>query len=221
MYADRYAQPARFSPGGLAAAVAINAAFVAALVFSAPEVVTRIIDTPLETYQVPDTPPPPPEPDHKVVQLRPATPTERIPVPIPLIERQPTIDLGETTTDPLPPVKPIGTDAGTVLAEPMLLPPMAMPFVEPGIDPRYAGDLQPAYPAAERRAGRDGRVSVRVLVGVDGRVKQAQQLSATSDAFWRATLDQAMRKWRFKPGTRGGIPVEAWRTLTLRFELTD
>ena len=221
MYADRHAQPARFKPAGLAAAVAINAAFVAALVFSAPEMVKRIVDRPLETYQVPDTPPPPPEPDPKVVQRRPDTPTERIPVPIPLIRPQPTIDLGDTTTDPLPPMKPIGGDAGTMLAEPVLPQPAPMPFVEPGIDPRHAGDLQPAYPAAERRAGRDGRVSVRVLVGVDGRVKQAEQLSATSDAFWRATLDQAMRKWRFRPGTRGGIPVEAWRTLTLRFELRD
>lgn len=34
MYADRYAKPTRFNPGGLTAAIAINAALVAALMFA-------------------------------------------------------------------------------------------------------------------------------------------------------------------------------------------
>ena len=220
MYAERYAQPTRFNPGGLAAAIAINAAFVAALIFSAPTLVTIIKDKPLTTYPVdPDTPPPP-EPDKKVVALKPNRPIERIVTPDPYVKTSPTIDLGATTTDPQPPAGPIvGSDPGPVIVDPPLSPP-PLPYVDASVDPRYADALQPNYPPAERRAAREGRVTVKVLIGVDGRVKQAQQVSATSDAFWRATLDQATRRWRFRPATRGGVPVEAWRTMTLRFEMT-
>ena len=65
-------------------------------------------------------------------------------------------------------------------------------------------DFQPVYPAAERRAGREGRVTVRVLVGVDGRVKQVERVGATSDAFWQATEARAMSEMAVQPG-------DAWR----------
>jgi periplasmic protein TonB len=86
-------------------------------------------------------------------------------------------------------------------------------------DPRYLKDFQPAYPAAELRAQRDGIVKIRVLIGTDGRVKAAEPVSATSDAFFEATRRQALSKWRFKPASRGGVPEESWKTLSVRFEI--
>ena len=94
-------------------------------------------------------------------------------------------------------------------------------IVAPGIDPRYAGDFQPLYPAGEQRMGRSGEVTVRVLIGTDGRVKQVEPVSATSDAFLRATTDQAKRRWRFAPGTRDGVAQEAWRVMTVTFVLQE
>jgi len=64
-------------------------------------------------------------------------------------------------------------------------------------------------------------VTIRVLVGVDGRVKQVERVSATSEAFWQATQQQALRAWRFRPATRGSVPEEAWRTMTLTFRMED
>ena len=52
-------------------------------------------------------------------------------------------------------------------------------------------------------------------------MKDVEQVSATSDAFLQATLDQARRKWRFKPATRDGVPVEGWRVMSLTFVLRD
>ncbi|MCE3519063.1 hypothetical protein LXJ58_30395, partial [Escherichia coli] len=91
MYADRYARPTRFSPTGLTAAVAINAALVAALIFAAPHVLpTPPADGPLDTYTVPSDPPPPPPtpqpepheksarvPDEVIVAPRPDVPVIR------------------------------------------------------------------------------------------------------------------------------------------------
>ncbi|RYE01614.1 MAG: TonB family protein, partial [Sphingomonadales bacterium] len=64
-------------------------------------------------------------------------------------------------------------------------------------------------------------VSVRVLIGTDGRVKAVEQVSATSTAFFEATKRQALGKWRFKPATRGGVPQESWKTMSVRFELKN
>ena len=94
-------------------------------------------------------------------------------------------------------------------------------LVQPGIDPRYAGLFQPPYPPAEERAGTTGRVVVRVLIAVDGRVKQVERVLASSDAFYRVTEQRALSKWRFTPGTRDGVPVEAWRTMTVTFVLPE
>ena len=61
---------------------------------------------------------------------------------------------------------------------------------------------------------------VRVLIGADGRVKEIVRLSATSDAFWEATRRRALARWRFRPATEDGRPVESSMTLTVNFELT-
>ncbi len=60
---------------------------------------------------------------------------------------------------------------------------------------------------------------IRVLVCTYCLVKQVERFSATTDAFYRATLDRALAKWRFKPATRDGVPFEAWRSMALTFFL--
>jgi protein TonB len=86
--------------------------------------------------------------------------------------------------------------------------------------PRRSNPLtRPA--SGERRAEREGRVTVRVLIGEDGRVKQVELVSAASEAFFAATREQALAKWRFTPATKDGIPQEAWRTMSVSFVLND
>ncbi len=221
MYADRPNRTGGFNPGSLGVALAVNGVVIGALFFAAPHVLPFVPDTPLITY-VPYTPPPPPEPAppaDPLIRQQPR-PAPRPDAPIPQVPTQ--TDTGLTVVpDPIPYTPPIGvegTGTGTVAVDPPKLPPL---FVQPGIDPRYAAEFQPSYPSEERRAEREGRVVVRVLVGIDGRVKQVERVSATTDAFYRATLDRALAKWRFKPATRDGVPVEAWRSMALTFVLQN
>jgi protein TonB len=58
-----------------------------------------------------------------------------------------------------------------------------------------------------------------VTIGADGRVATVECLSATTTEFCRATRQQALAKWRFRPATRDGVPVTATKDLTVRFEL--
>ena len=221
MYADRHAQPTRFNPGGLTAAVAINAGLIAALMFAGPKILPSDPIRILKTTNIPiDQPPPePPRPQPKTEAITASRPTETIVAPHPIVPVPVSSNLVTTTTIvPTPPSPIVGIDPGpVVIATPAPLPPL----IGPQVDPRYASAFQPTYPPAERRANRDGRVTVRVLVGTDGRVRQIERITATSDAFWQVTQDRALRSWRFKPATRGDVPVEAWRTMTLTFRMED
>ena len=220
MSAERYGRPAGVRAGSLGAAVALNGAIIGALLFSAP-IVTRIKDRVLQTENIPIADPPPPEPVPEPQRLRPEQKATR---PIERVETSAAAGAAATGFV-LPPAPPTG--AGTLDGagpgiETILPPPPADPiYVEASVDPRYAAAFQPADPPGEVRAERAGRVTVRVLISTDGRVKAVERIAAASDAFFRATERQALTRWRFRPATRDGIAVEAWRTMTVRFELAS
>lgn len=222
-----YAQP-RYLPRqprtiGLGAAFLVNGAIIAGvLLFLAPTFVVKPKDPPLVIGTIEEPAPPPPI-DEPKPRTDPRVSTEPpIVTPIPRIESD-TTDKFETTT--ILPSDPPGTGAAegsgptTVIADPPV-PPLA-PLVNASQDPRFARDFQPQYPPSELRAQRDGQVAVRVLIGVDGRVKAIEQVRATSSAFFEATRRQALAKWRFKPANRGGVPEESWKNMTVSFRLQN
>lgn len=78
--------------------------------------------------------------------------------------------------------------------------------------------IQPSeYPRMVRDAGIDGDVLVRVLIGVNGRVKDAYVLEG-SGALREAALESA-RTAIFKPALQGVQPVEVWVVIPISFEL--
>lgn len=220
MVVERYRSARGVQPVGAVAALGMSAALVGGLILSSPSV-QRTVGTILIGENIPLAPPTPEPPPEAQPQPRArAQPQPRtVDVVSPLVESP--ADKPFTTTA-IP-----GSDAGTGLYPlDTILPPVATPtpapvLTGPSVDPRYARDLQPLYPAGEQRAGREGLVSVRVLVGTDGRVLKVERVSAASDAFFAATERQALGKWRFRPATQNGVAVEAWRTMTVRFVLPD
>ncbi|WP_213979613.1 energy transducer TonB [Sphingomonas sp. dw_22] len=221
MYANQGYQPPHSRGVSFSAALVLNAALIAGLIFSAPDFLPKPPPTVLTGTNIPiEKPQPePPKPQPKVDQrdvARAPLPTAPDPI-IPTRSENPT----ETTPiiyPPLPPQLP-ASDTGPV-AQPE--PPKALPpLVGAAQDPRYLRDFQPEYPSSELRAQRDGQVSVRILIGIDGRVKAVEQIRATSTAFFEATKRQALGKWRFKPATRGGVPEESWKVMNVRFELEN
>ena len=94
-------------------------------------------------------------------------------------------------------------------------------IVDARLNSRYAAHFQPAYPPGQLRLEREAEVSVRVLVGTDGRVRQIELIDSPHPDFWAATRKQALSKWRFTPATRDGKPFESWMTLKVRFEINS
>jgi protein TonB len=214
----------RLSPTSLTIVVAIHAAAIGTLMMAKMEPVQRqefgktVID-----FIKPPAEPPPPEPKKQAPTdsvVRQKTVIEAVPPKVPLRQQDPVV-LGERPVFIPTDIGPVGNDiAKPADPPPPPLPPPPQPDpvrVEARMDPR--SQLQPPYPAAEERMEREGKVSIRVTIGADGRVKAAAKLSATSDAFFRETERHALKAWRFKPATVDGKPVESSQVLTVVFRL--
>lgn len=205
------------SPTRFALVLAAHAGVLGAVMLAAGPQFIRVRNPPIVIETIPLPQPPQPDPQQQQDQ-RPTPVDRRIVIP----DRQ--IDL-----PPLPPVGPqTGTEpagpptGGTVVADPPPDPPPAQPVRRGAeVDPRFASALQPQYPLAEQRAGRSGTVVIRVTIGPDGRVRAAERVSATSDAFWAVAERQALSRWRFRPATLDGRPVESSRVMTIHFRIED
>lgn len=223
MYAEHRYQPRQSRTVSLGAAFAINGAVIAGMLFFiAPNVVGKKIDgiTVIPIREAPEPPPiDEPKPQPKAQPRTSQEPVIVAPTPrVPTETSNPTRATDIVPLDPPPPY--LGREVGPA-AEPEPLPLPVPPLVAASQDMRYARDFQPDYPSSELRAQRDGLVRVRIRIGIDGRVKAIEQLSATSPAFFDATRRQALAKWRFKPATRGGVPEESWKEMSVRFELKN
>ncbi|HWV12749.1 MAG TPA: energy transducer TonB [Sphingobium sp.] len=208
------------SPVAIGATIAVHALVVGVFLLMPREVIAPYVPQILIGNQIPLDPPPPPE-------AQPQPPETKLPA-------QPAIDPVTNNPDDLvklpnsgegPLLPPGGTGTSTGTGGGVILPPIEPVhepvLAEPGIDPRAMSAFQPDYPGSMIRQGVEGSVTVRVSIGVDGKVTGVQRLSATDEAFWIATQRHAMRKWRFRPATRDGVPVPGTKVLTVHFKLTD
>lgn len=216
------AGPARYNPGGghrpVAGVVAVGlpVTLVIAVALSPFEIAQIDNFGTIETYHIPaPVPPPPPPEDVDPQPKQPDTKFTAPPSPFPPIPDVPVAD--RPVDKPLPPVPPIGNDPPIEVETP----PAPPPLIEAKLDGRYKSTFQPDYPPFEQRNDIEGTARVRVLVGIDGRVKAVEDVATTSPGFFAETKRRALAKWRFKPATRGGTPEESWVTMTVRFELNS
>ncbi len=86
--------------------------------------------------------------------------------------------------------------------------------------PVPVNSIQPVYPQLERRAGIEGDVWLKVLVDVEGRVRDVivAKESGKSESFGRAAMEAAL-KTVWKPAISNGQPVAVWITYKVSFRL--
>ncbi|MBT3361045.1 MAG: TonB family protein [Rhodospirillales bacterium] len=94
-------------------------------------------------------------------------------------------------------------------------------FVGPGFRLGTARNPLPRYPKIARRRGLEGRVIVRVVVGVDGKARSLRIASSSAHRMLDEAALKALQKWRFEPARRAGIPVEAPVEIPIAFRLHD
>lgn len=78
--------------------------------------------------------------------------------------------------------------------------------------------IYPQYPDAAMAVGATGRIVIRVLVGVDGKVKEATILKSFGNPACEAEALAAAKRWVFKPATKDGVPFEQKATIPFDFK---
>lgn len=85
-----------------------------------------------------------------------------------------------------------------------------IPRVQPG----------PQYPFEMRRAGVTGDVTVDFIVDTNGDVQNAYAIKSSQREFEQAAV-QAVSKWKFRPGRKGGRNVNTHMQVPIVFTLND
>jgi protein TonB len=175
----------------------------------------KVITGPLETVNIEEQAPPPeetPPPPPKLEDIPPYVPPP---------------DVQIETSAPPPPT--ISTQSTIATPEPPRVAPPAPPPAPPAIAPTPAQPImrtfavsEEDYPDASRRAGEEGVTGIRVTIGTDGKVSACSVVR--SSGFSR--LDEracqiAQRRWRFKPATVEGQPVETTVNRNYRWQLQE
>ncbi|OYW25035.1 MAG: hypothetical protein B7Z55_00490 [Planctomycetales bacterium 12-60-4] len=151
--------------------------------------VTALTDTAPPESLLEDKPPPPPEQEEPPPQME-----------------QPQVSLADISGA----MNPSGTGAA-VLSNVMsnAVTNQAMAAFSLGGDevkPRPVSTVQPRVPTNLRKMGLRGSVKVQFTVDQQGRVVSPTIQSTSNPALNQPTLD-AIKQWRFEPGTRGGKRV--------------
>lgn len=167
-------------------------------------------------------PPPPKVPPAAPPPVTPATPPLATPSPVPPAQ----VPAAEVTVAPSTASNQAITAVASSTPQPAATstaapaaPARAAPPTRTPASVSAAQCDKPDYPSASRRMEEEGTVSLRFLVGVDGKVIQSE--IEKSSGFKR--LDEAARaglsKCRFQPATVDGRPEQAWASMKYTWRL--
>jgi protein TonB len=136
-------------------------------------------------------------------------------------------DTAATATDTtMPPV------ADTAVTEPPPIPEPVLPEPEPverstgvysavppgGTQPEELDRVMPRYPAIARRRNVGGAVVVRGIVRRDGTIDNVEIIKDLPYGLGEEAR-RAVSRWRFRPATYRGEPIDVYYTVTVNFRL--
>lgn len=167
--------------------------------FEAPYTLEQDLDIFIENIEIPQTeqlqkPPPP---------ARPAIPIESEDEDIPedLTIEETEVDFTETIEELPPPEE----------EEPIV------PFFALSEKPEPVKRIPPVYPELARKAGIEGRVTVKVLIGTKGDVERVEIVKG--HPMLNDAAIEAAKQWKFKPGKQRDRLVKVWMNIPIDFKL--
>lgn len=166
-----------------------------------------------------------PEPsDAKFIDQYPMPPESFTP-PKPTLPVQTSITVVKPVVDPIEIEAPPQHSDNPVFTAPpgpgtsLSVPTPAPVVTAAAVDPRHPL-TQPAYPPGAIRSNEEGALNLSILVGIDGRVRDAKVAqSSGSSRLDQAAMSEAKSHWRLRPAMRNGVPFEQWLTLRVVFHL--
>lgn len=106
-------------------------------------------------------------------------------------------------------------------AEALAAAPAAAPaaLTPPRFDAHYLDNPAPMYPALSRRLGEEGRVSLRVFVGIDGLPAKIELHQSSGYSRLDSVALETVQRWRFVPARLGDERIGAWVVVPISFSL--
>jgi protein TonB len=191
-YAARQRSPRKHLTG-IGWVVLLHALLLWAISTGLARDVVQMTENTVEAVLMSEAPPPAPTPPPK-------TPLPKTPAPPP---PAPTSTAPAITQTPTPPAAA----------------PQAPAIRMGAVIQAGAHCAKPDYPSASRRMEEEGTVTLKFLIGADGKVLQADV--EKSSGFTR--LDEAARnalsKCQFRPGTVDGKPEQSWASIKYTWRL--
>lgn len=211
---------------GIVVSLAFHATFLGAFNRKAPPP-PKVVQQEEELIQF-DMPPLDEEVEDTVEELIDETPPENIMAPPSLVDMPSVVPIDAFTQPLTPPPPPGFTHAKGAITIPVTKP--GANFGK-GISNLFnIGDLDqqpvarvrqaPTYPYDMRRAGINGTVVVEFIINTSGDVIQTQVVRSSHREFEMPAL-QAVQKWKFKPGRKGGRVVNVRASQLLEFNATE
>jgi protein TonB len=181
---------------GIGLAVLLHVLLLWAISSGLARNVVRMAENTVEAVLMTEAPPPAPTPPPK-------TPPPKTPTPPP----------------------PAPTSTAPAITQPTA-PPAATPAAPPTPAIRTGAVIQagahcakPDYPSASRRMEEEGTVTLKFLIGVDGKVIQADIEKSSGFARLDEASRNALSKCQFRPGTVDGKPEQSWTTIQYKWRL--
>ncbi len=187
--------------------------------------------TPMQSFKVIEAallpPPPALAPVPRLLPVAPPPPKKQLPAPRPKPVRSvpaPVPIAAATVAMAEPP--PAAIEAPPAPEPTPAPPPMPAPappaaIEAPHFNAAYLNNPSPAYPAAARRRGQEGRVLVRAEVLADGRCSRVELKQGSGHELLDQAALEAVRKWRFVPARQGEQAVTAWVDVPIAFKLKN
>lgn len=88
-----------------------------------------------------------------------------------------------------------------------------------GAQPHYLKNPPPAYPEASRLAGEEGLVLLTARIDEKGKAVEVTLKRGSGYERLDASALRAVKNWRFRPATLGGLPVSSQADIPVRFKL--
>lgn len=234
MRIDRYVHDERLTWGAAFVLLGVTALHLAGIgeLLTARPPETSAEATPLFQVSLERLPPPPlpraeePEPTPDTADQVETAPRKTRPVPIlvdtptehpvPPDTQVKKYEMGDELLEgePGPPSPPGATADGTgtegLAREPIHQSKVALLRMKP-----------PIYPPRCLRAGTEGVVKVRVLVGEDGSPQEITLARSSGDSALDEAAMTAIKEWIFVPAVRNGLPARAWTVVPIEFKLIN
>jgi protein TonB len=102
----------------------------------------------------------------------------------------------------------------SVLSAPVAAPSLQKPQVSKITGGRLIQRVEPIYPSAAM--GIIGEVTLKAIVGKDGRVKSVKVVRGHAVLAQAAAV--AIRRWRYEPFVLNGVPIEVENTIVVNFK---